>query len=244
MDKLLLQKQICQDIDRARSLILAGAVLVNGQKVTKSGVKFSSDSEITTLDKIPHYVSRGAYKLKHAIETFNIQAQNKIAIDLGSSTGGFTQVLLELGVEKVYAFDVGYGQMVSKIRNHPNVTVKDRFNVKNISWAELETVYKKILIVMDLSFISLFSVFPSLFKLKQDSLHTQIEVVSLIKPQFECAKSELAKGVVKDREVHFRIIKKFIKYIKEEMKGEILGLTVSPITGREGNKEFLLYWKI
>ncbi len=223
---------------------MAGAVLVNGQKITKSGIKFSPGSQITILDKIPHYVSRGAYKLKHAIETFGIQTKDKIAIDLGSSTGGFTQVLLEYGVEKVYAFDVGYGQMVSKIRNNPKVVVKDRFNVKNLSWVELDRIYENLLVVMDLSFISLFSIFPSVLKLKQESHNTQIEVVSLIKPQFECLKSELVKGIVTERRVHFRIIKKIIRYIKKEMQGKVIGLAVSPITGREGNQEFLLYWKI
>lgn len=244
LDELLVQKKLCENIKRAQSLILSGSVLVNNQKITKSGLQVKVNSQIVIIDKIPEYVSRGAFKLKHAIERFKVKVKDKIAIDLGSSTGGFTQILLEQGVGKVYAFDVGYGQMVSRLRNDYRVKVRDRFNVRNLSWNELDTFYQNLLIVMDLSFISLFSIFPTIRRLKEDSHTTRIEVISLIKPQFECSKSELVKGIVVDEEVHFKIIKKFIRYIKNELKGKVLGLSTSPISGRDGNREFLLYWEL
>jgi 23S rRNA (cytidine1920-2'-O)/16S rRNA (cytidine1409-2'-O)-methyltransferase len=242
LDSLLLERNLCANLEIARSLILAGSVIVDEQKVTKAGLKFPKTAQIRITDKIPAYVSRGALKLKHAIEQFSIQATNRVCIDLGSSTGGFTEILLLKGARKIYAFDVGYGQMASRIRNNPVVKVVDRFNVKSLTWKDIGSHYTDLLIVMDLSFISLLSVYPALLQMKKESLNTRFEIISLVKPQFEVAKQELTKGVVRNRRVHFRVLKKICKYIKYEMKGHLLGLCESPIKGNAGNKEFFAYF--
>lgn len=252
LDDLLLKKGFADSLEKARSLILSGSVLVNEQKITKVGLKFPENSEIRILNVIPRYVSRGAYKLLRAFEVFSVDAEGKLCVDLGASTGGFTQVLLEKGAWKVFACDVGYGQLAEKIRNNSAVIVKDRFHLKNLSSSEIEWETnsalvpnsESILIVMDLSFISLRSVFPVIQKFREEKNIPKLECITLIKPQFEANESDLVKGVLKDSKIRIGIVRSICSYLKKEIGAEIFGLEWSPIEGRDGNKEVLLYWKL
>ncbi|AOP32710.1 hemolysin [Leptospira tipperaryensis] len=252
LDSLLLKKGYAETLEKARSLILSGSVLINEQKITKAGLQFSENSEIRILNVIPQYVSRGAYKLLKAFESFSLESYGKVCIDLGASTGGFTEVLLEKGAWKVFACDVGYGQLAERVRNHPSVIVKDRFHLKNLSASEIEweTLKKQvpnpntILIVMDLSFISLRSVFPVLKRFREEKSIPKIECVTLIKPQFEADQKDLIKGVLRDSKVRWKIVRSICKFLRIEIGASILGLEWSPIEGREGNKEILLHWEL
>lgn len=244
LDTLLVERGLCDDLQRATSLILSGSVIVNGEKITKAGFKYSKDVKLEVLDRIPEYVSRGALKLKSAFKAFEVNSQGKVCVDFGASTGGFTEVLLLGGAEKVFAFDVGYGQMASRLQNNSRVKLKDRFNVKNLSWEDLETKHGYLLIVMDLSFISLLNIFPVIQKLKSESPNTKFEVVSLIKPQFECLPEQTEKGIVKDARIHLQVLRKITKFLRYEMKAEIKGICNSGIRGASGNREFFIYWEI
>lgn len=241
LDELLVRKELVPNLERATSLILIGSILVDEQKVLQVGKKVFIDSNIRILNKIPNYVSRGALKLKSAIEHFQIKVKDKICLDLGASTGGFTEVLLLAEAKKVYAFDVGYGQMASRLQSDPRVKLKDRYNVKNISWQEIdEENYSEVLIVMDLSFISILPIFEKIFAMKNENPSIKIRVLSLIKPQFESKENETKKGIVLDPKVHFRVLKRILFYIKHTMKAEIAGICNSPIKGQSGNKEFFV----
>ncbi|RHX91875.1 TlyA family RNA methyltransferase [Leptospira stimsonii] len=252
LDSLLLKKGYADTLEKARSLILSGSVLINEQKITKAGLQFSENSEIRILNVIPQYVSRGAYKLLKAFESFSVKAEGKVCIDLGASTGGFTEVLLEKGAWKVFACDVGYGQLAERVRNHPAVVVKDRFHLKNLSSSEIDWENEKnhvpnpnsILIVMDLSFISLRSVFPVLKRFRQEKNIPKIECVTLIKPQFEADPKDLVKGVLRNSKIRWKVVRSLCTFLKVEIGASILGLEWSPIEGREGNKEVLLYWTL
>lgn len=252
LDVLLLERGLADSPEKSRSLILSGSVLVNEQKITKVGLKFPKDSEIKILNVIREYVSRGAYKLLRAFEIFPLQVDGKLCVDLGASTGGFTQVLLEKGAWKVFACDVGYGQLAEKLRNHPSVIVKDRFHLKRLSSSEIEWETNRfqaphpesIVIVTDLSFISLRSVFPVFRKLREEKNIPKLECITLIKPQFESDKKNLTKGILRDPKIRIRIVRSLCSYLKKEIGGVILGLEWSPIEGRSGNKEILLYWKL
>jgi len=244
LDDLLITRGICDDHKRAESLILSGSVIVDDQRVTKRGLKFPAGVQIRITNVIPETVSRAGTKLSYAIDFFKLDVSGKTCLDFGASTGGFTQVLLEHGAEKVFAFDVGYGQIAGKLRNDKRVIVRDRFNVKNISSQDFTVIGNRIFIVMDLSFISLLSIFPSISKLKQNLSDINFEIISLIKPQFECSQNDLEKGVVKKKGVHFRVIRKICNSVKKVHSGQILGLCESPILGAKGNKEFFLHWTV
>ncbi len=243
LDILLLEKGITKDLKRAESLILSGSVFVDEKKITKTGLKFKREVSIRIKNVIPEFASRGASKLLPVLEKFKIELKNKKCLDLGASTGGFTDALLSKEVESVIAIDVGYGQMIERLRNHSKVHVIDRFNAKDIHWGLIGKNNLNIFIVMDLSFISLLSIYPAIFRLKNEEKDSNIEVLSLIKPQFECNPIFLEKGILKNSNERFTVLKKIIKYLKR-MKSNILGLTLSPIKGAEGNIEYFIYWKI
>lgn len=244
LDSILVERGLCDDLSRALSLILSGSVIVNGEKITKAGFKFSKNARIEVLDRIPEYVSRGALKLKSALKAFSVSVDGKICVDLGASTGGFTEVILRNGAEKVFAFDVGYGQMASRLQNNPKVKLKDRFNVKALSWEDLEYKYSYMFFVMDLSFISLLNIFPVIKNLKTESPKTKFEVISLIKPQFECLPDQTEKGIVKNPRVHLQVLKKIIKYLRHELNAKVHGICNSGIRGASGNREFFVYWEL
>jgi len=160
LDELLIKRGFAPDNKIATSLILSNSVLIDDRPVTKAGEKFSLDANIRIRERIKEYVSRGAHKLKPVIEKFNINIQNRICIDLGASTGGFTEVLLEKGAAKIYAIDVGYGQLADRLRQNPKVQVKDRFHFKELTWENLNKIYSDLFITTDLSFISINNLFP------------------------------------------------------------------------------------
>jgi 23S rRNA (cytidine1920-2'-O)/16S rRNA (cytidine1409-2'-O)-methyltransferase len=243
LDTLLLELSITNDIKRAQSLILSGSVFVDEKKITKTGIKFHRDVNIRIKNVIPEYASRGANKILPVLEKFKIDLKGKKCIDLGASTGGFTDVLISKDVESVIAIDVGYGQMIERLRNHPKVHVVDRFNAKDLNWDIIKKEKINIFIVIDLSFISLLSIYPAIHRLKKEEMDANIEVLSLIKPQFECNPVFLEKGILKNSNERFSVIKKILKYIRK-MKSEPLGLTISPIRGTEGNVEYFIYWKV
>ncbi|PKA17908.1 TlyA family RNA methyltransferase [Leptospira haakeii] len=253
LDDLLLKKGFAEDISKARSLILSGSVLVNDRMSDKVGTLFDESVEIRIREIIPKYVSRGAYKLKAAFEKWNISVKEKLCIDWGASTGGFTQVLLEEGAGLVFAFDVGYGQMASKVAMNPKVTVRDRFHIRDTSWKLLSSLWAEktkeefpdeIFLVMDLSFISLRIVLPVLSELKSKNPNIRWNIVSLFKPQFETESRNLDRGVLRDPWIRWKTIRSFLQFLKNEIKGTRIGLEDSPITGRDGNREILVYWTL
>ncbi|WP_167882052.1 TlyA family RNA methyltransferase [Leptospira semungkisensis] len=253
LDELLLKKGLAEDISKARSLILSGSVLVNDRMVDKAGLSFQESAEIRIRDIIPKYVSRGAYKLKSAIEKWSLDIKGKLCLDWGASTGGFTQVLLEEGAEFVFAFDVGYGQMASKVAMNPKVIVRDRFHIKDTSWKLLNELWSQksekqfpneIFLVIDLSFISLETVLPTIARLKQERPTIHWKVVSLFKPQFEAEPRYLDKGVLKNPYVRSQILRSFIRFLRKHIGGKFVGVGESPITGRDGNREILVYWTL
>ncbi|MDF3820904.1 TlyA family RNA methyltransferase [Leptospira sp. 96542] len=246
LDEMVLRLGLESDPKIVRSLILSGSVLVNETPVTKVGTLVHSSDKIRIRDKIKTYVSRGAYKLLGAFQFFNtLDVGDKTCIDLGSSTGGFTQVLLEKHAKQVFAVDVGYGLLAQKIANHPNVIVLDRKHVKDLKWEDLKTEDNEIFISMDLSFISLLAVFSHLQNLFESPGHKiSFSGISLIKPQFELHPSKLEKGVVKSKkDIYHCLISVWRNLRKIDPKLKRLGLKESPIQGTTGNREFLLYWK-
>lgn len=244
LNQLLVEQKFCDSIQRANSLVLSGSVLVNENKITKSGFLVRSDSSIRILNIIPEYVSRGAYKLLGAFDNFPISVDGKICMDLGASTGGFTEVLLNKKAFKVYSIDVGYGQLADRLRRNPKVKVIDRYNVKEVSLNILEEETLELFITMDLSFISLLKIYPAIQKMKREKRNLKIEVVSLIKPQFECESIHLEKGILRNPKIHYQVLCKIYRYIQKELKGKVLGLCSSPILGTSGNKEFLIYFSL
>ena len=237
LDRLVFERGLTQSREKAQALIMAGVVLVNDKPVTKSGALCTGDEAIRLKQRQDQYVSRGAYKLLAAVENFAISCEGKTAIDIGASTGGFTEVLLLKGAEKIFSIDVGINQMDWKIRSNPKVRVLEKINARYI---EFETVGEKAdLIVIDVSFISLEKVLPSTLQFA----HRNTDWITLIKPQFEVGKADVGKGgVVKDPILHEQVNQR-IKSFGETLGLNLIGLIKSPITGTTGNREFLGHWK-
>jgi 23S rRNA (cytidine1920-2'-O)/16S rRNA (cytidine1409-2'-O)-methyltransferase len=237
IDVLLVERGLVQSRERAQALILAGKVLVADTPCTKAGSTFPEEVEIRLREPDHPYVSRGALKLKAALAAFSIEVKGKLAADIGASTGGFTQILLEAGAAKVIAIDVGFNQMDWKIRKDPRVECIEKVNARNLTE---EIIRQKLdVAVIDVSFISLDKIFPSLFPF----LIPEGDVVSLIKPQFEVGRDEVGKGGVVTSE---NARKKSVERITEVAKGlgwERVGLVDSPITGTDGNIEYLAHWR-
>ncbi|HYA43678.1 MAG TPA: TlyA family RNA methyltransferase [Syntrophobacteraceae bacterium] len=235
LDKLLVDKGLAPTRERAQSLVLAAKVLVNGHIVTKAGQRVPEDSEIRIVgDAIP-YVSRGGLKLEHAIRSFSIQVSGRTAMDVGASTGGFTDCLLSFGAHKVYAVDVGYGQLALKLRNDPRVIVLERRNIRHLP---AELVPEPIQIAtIDTSFISLKLVIPSVLKF----LEAGAVVVALIKPQFEAGRKQASKGagVIRDESIHEEVCGSLAEFIAGLGLNPI-GIVPSPLLGPKGNREFLM----
>ncbi|ABB14174.1 TlyA family RNA methyltransferase [Carboxydothermus hydrogenoformans] len=235
LDVLMVEKGLVQSREKARALIMAGEVLVGEQKVTKPGTMVTEDSPIRILGQGLKYVSRGGYKLEKALEEFKINLQGKIVIDIGASTGGFTDCALQYGANTVYAVDVGYGQLSLKLRQDPRVVVFERTNIRYFSVDNLPE--KPGFATCDVSFISLKLVLPKI----KEILAPRGEAVVLIKPQFEAGREKVGKkGVVRDPATHREVLKNLLEYA-EGLGFQPLGLTYSPITGLEGNIEYLLY---
>ena len=235
LDVLVAQLGLSDSREQAQRLILAGEVSVKGQVITKPGTKVDDTLPITVKNK-PRYVSRGGLKLEGALNAFPVNAEGKICLDIGSSTGGFTDCLLQNGATRVHAVDVGTNQLVWKLRNDPRVVVKEQFNARYMTPADLGE--KVQLIVSDVSFISLTKILPAAY----DCLEEGGDLLVLIKPQFELQPEDIGPGgIVRDPTLHQRAVDKIHDFVVNELHREWCGVADSPITGMEGNKEFLAW---
>lgn len=240
LDKYLTDLGYFETKSKASAAILAGHVKINDEYITKAGFQINTSKEYSIVVKSMPYVSRGGFKLKKALETFNFSPENRICIDAGASTGGFTDCLLQNGAKFVYAADVGYGQLDWKIRSDNRVKVIERTNLKICKFSDIYSQNEPIadLLVSDLSFISLTKVLGNLKKLLSPEFH---EMILLIKPQFEAGKEKVEKGgVVKDKLVHKEVIENVI-FCSKSLGYFIKGLTYSSIKGPSGNIEYLLW---
>ena len=235
LDVLLVERGLQESRQKAQATIMAGLVYVGGQKVDKPGTNVADDAEIEVRGKVLPYVSRGGLKLEKAMQTWPITLTGKICADIGASTGGFTDCMLQNGAEKVYAVDVGYGQLDWKLRNDARVVCLERTNARYLSRQEVPDVLD--FASVDVSFISLKLIFPALYALLREGG----EIACLIKPQFEAGREKVGKkGVVRDPAVHLEVLENFLNHAKEN-HFTVLGITYSPIRGPEGNIEYLGY---
>ncbi|WP_035612074.1 TlyA family RNA methyltransferase [Haloferula sp. BvORR071] len=235
VDALLVARGLCESRELAKRLILAGEVKSGDRVVDKPSTKFPEDAPLEIKEK-PKYVGRGGLKMEGALAAFGIVPEGWTCMDVGASTGGFTDCLLQHGAAKVHAVDVGTNQLVYKLRIDPRVVVKEQFNARGLS--EKEIGEKVRLIVMDLSFISLTKILPAAFTVLEEGG----SVVCLIKPQFELEREDIGKGgIVRDPALHDRAVEKIRKFVTEELEREWKGLIDSPITGTDGNREFLAW---
>lgn len=215
-------------------MILAGQVLVGGRAVTKAGTAVDPEAAVELLEPDHPYVGRGGLKLAHALDTFSIAVAGRECLDIGASTGGFTDALLQRGAARVVALDVGHGQIDWKLRNDPRVVVVERFNARHLTPADLPGLVD--LVVIDVSFISLRQIFPVIPPL----LRPAADVVALVKPQFEAGREEVGKGVIHDAAIHQRVVEE-VSAAAAAIGLTTAGSTPSPITGQKGNVEFLLH---
>lgn len=235
LDILLVKSGFFSTREKAKRAIMAGEVLVEGERINKVGQKVRVDSSVSLLKKVTVYVSRGGEKLEKAIKTFNISIKGKKVIDVGASTGGFTDCLLKFGAEKVYCIDVGYGQLAWKLQKDQRVVLMDRTNIRYLTPDKFDSLFE--LATIDVSFISLDKVLPAVYNL----LKEEGEVVALIKPQFEAGREFIQKGgLVKKAEVHQMVIKR-VGNNAQKLGFNIQGLTFSPLKGASGNIEYLIY---
>lgn len=240
LDKYLTDLGYFETKSKAAAAILAGHVKINDEYITKAGFQINPAKEYEIVVKSMPFVSRGGFKLKKALDTFPVKIENRICLDAGASTGGFTDCLLQNGAKFVYAADVGYGQLDWKIRSDSRVKTIERTNLKNCAFEEIYSEGESIadLLVSDLSFISLTKVLPNLKKLLAPDFH---EMILLIKPQFEAGKEKVEKGgVVRDKKVHQEVIANVISCAKK-LDYTINGLTFSSIKGPSGNIEYLIW---
>lgn len=233
-DQLLVQRELAESRTRAQALILAGNVFSGDRRVAKAGDLLAEDAELTVKGRDHPWVSRGGVKLDHGLTHFGFDVTGAVALDVGSSTGGFTDVLLNRGAGKVYAVDVGTNQLAWKLRNDPRVVAHEKTNARTLDAAIVPEPVD--IIVCDASFIALSKVLDAALDLAKSGG----KLVALVKPQFEAGRSEVGKGgVVRDPEVHQRVCDEAMDWVAS--KGwDVLGVTPSPITGPEGNVEFLL----
>lgn len=243
LDILVFEKGLAESREKAQRLIMAGLILVDSKKETKSGMKFDEDIAIEALETYP-YVGRGAEKLKGASEAFKIDFKDKVVADIGSSTGGFTDFALQSGAQKVYAIDVGTGQLDWKLRNDERVVVMERTDFRKI-----EGLPDPIdIFTIDVSFVSVRRMLDRIKNLESRIMNNKgktKDIVVLFKPQFEAGRdiADKFKGVIKDSGIHERLLAEFRLWCSEN-GFEIFGETESPINGDKGNKEFLFYLKI
>jgi 23S rRNA (cytidine1920-2'-O)/16S rRNA (cytidine1409-2'-O)-methyltransferase len=233
LDKLLVERGLVESREKAQRLIMSGVVFVNKNRIDKPGTKIPLDSEIYIKER-ERYVSRGGYKLEKGLKVFLADVKGKVCIDIGSSTGGFTDCLLQHGAKKVYAVDVGTNQLHEKLRNREDVVVLEKTNARYLTDKEIPEKIQ--FFVSDVSFISVLKIFPNLCSLIEDFA----EGIILIKPQFELSKKEVKGGVVKDPYLHQKAVKKVLKGLEESCYC-VKDLSFSETWGPEGNIEFLAY---
>jgi 23S rRNA (cytidine1920-2'-O)/16S rRNA (cytidine1409-2'-O)-methyltransferase len=237
LDQLMVQKGLAESREKAKASIMAGEVMVDGSRADKPGHIFPEESEITIKTQSMPFVSRGGLKLEAAISHFNIDVNGLVMLDIGASTGGFTDCLLQHGAKRVIAIDVGYGQMHWKLRNDPRVTVIEKTNARNLLPEDIKE--QPDAAVIDVSFISLKLIIPPVAALLPENTF----ITALIKPQFEAGKGEVGKGgVVRDEDTHNRIIADIGDFCKKQGLDPV-GVIPSPILGPKGNREFLIFIK-
>lgn len=238
LDVAVVERRLAATRERARAMILAGQVRVNGEVVSKAGHPVAADAQVTLVEPDHPYVGRGGVKLAHALDVFGIHPGGRTALDVGASTGGFTDVLLRRGARHVVALDVGHGQLDWTLRNDPRVTVMERVNARNLTADQLPAEWRAFgVITMDLSFISVRHVLPAVAPL----LLPAGDVVVLVKPQFEAGRAEVGKGgIVRDVTVQDRVLDEATR-AADALGLTRVALTESPITGAEGNREFFLH---
>ncbi len=241
LDKLLLDRGIVPSRERAQALILAGRVLVNEQKVEKPGTQITSDAQIKLLGDDLRYVSRGGLKLERALKHWNIDLNGRSCMDVGASTGGFTDCMLQHGAARVIAVDTGYGQIDNRLRQDPRVSLLERTNARYLRDQQLQFAVD--FFAMDVSFISATLVLPAVLAAIRSRLTAQTEFdgVILVKPQFEAGREAVGKrGIVRDEASQLAAVERVRKAV-EEHGGSALDIIDSPILGAEGNREFLLH---
>lgn len=237
LDSAVFELGISESREKAKALIMAGQIYVNGMKAIKPGVTVSSSDKIELRGNTLPYVSRGGLKLEKAMEVFPITLKDKVCMDIGASTGGFTDCMLQNGAVKVYSIDVGYGQLAWKLRSDSRVVNLERTNFRYVTSEQIPESID--FASIDVSFISLKLIFPALMPL----LQTDGECVCLVKPQFEAGKDKVGKkGVVRERATHIEVIENVIGYASDN-GFSVLNLDFSPVKGPEGNIEYLLYIK-
>ena len=234
LDQLLVERGLAPSRERARALILAGQVKVDGLPATKAGAAVNGDAVVDLAAPDHPYVGRGGLKLAHALDTFGIAVDGRECLDIGASTGGFTDVMLQRGAARVVALDVGHNQIDWRLRTDPRVIVIENFNARHLTVADLPGTVD--LVVIDVSFISLRHILPVVPPL----LRPGADVVALVKPQFEAGRGEVGKGVISDPAVHARVLEE-VAAAAAGVGLSRAGSTPSPITGQKGNVEFLLH---
>ncbi|GAA4709776.1 TlyA family RNA methyltransferase [Brevibacillus fulvus] len=236
LDVLLVERGFYETREKAKAAVMAGLVLVAGERCDKPGTKFAEDVALTVKGEVHPYVSRGGLKLEKALKTFGIDLNGKVMMDIGSSTGGFTDCALQHGARRVYAIDVGYGQLAWSLRQDERVVVMERTNFRHLDPAEFPHEMPDAASI-DVSFISLKIILPVLYRfLKENG-----DVVALVKPQFEAGRERVGKnGIIRDPDVHLDVLQDIAGFAAT-IGYEIKGVSYSPITGGEGNIEFLLH---
>jgi 23S rRNA (cytidine1920-2'-O)/16S rRNA (cytidine1409-2'-O)-methyltransferase len=234
LDQLVLDKGLAPSRERAKAVVLAGLVSVNGVVVSKAGTLVDPAADVALQAPDHPYVGRGGLKLAHALDTFGIAVAGREALDIGASTGGFTDVLLQRGAARVVALDVGHGQLDWRLRNDARVVVIEHFNARHLTLTDLPGPVD--VAVIDVSFISLRQILPAVATVLRDGA----DVVALVKPQFEAGRDEVRKGIIRDPAVHDRVLAE-VTAAGAEVGLTRVGSTPSPITGQKGNVEFLLH---
>ena len=236
VDVALVERGLAQSREKAQALVMSGVVYIGENKVDKASAQVMPEDELIVRQTGTGYVSRGALKLEKGLAVFGVEAKDRVAMDLGASTGGFTDVLLQNGAAHVYAIDVGYGQLDWKLRNDPRVTVLERTNARYLTADDLPL--RPTLGVMDVSFISITKILPAAAAIMGENG----EFISLIKPQFGAGRDRVGKkGVVRDAQVHLDVVKEILHFIDADMGWTAQNLSFSPIKGPEGNIEFLVH---
>ncbi len=235
LDKILVSKGYADNPSKAKALIMAGKIIVNGKKIDKSGIKFLDNINIRVLKKEHEWVSRGGIKLSNAIKNFNINLDNKVCVDIGASTGGFTEVLLKNNAAHVYCIDVGRGQLNWNLMTNKKVTVLDKTNARNVS---LQNIDKRITVIAcDLSFISIKKALTKIIQFNKSN----VSLIALVKPQFELSKDKIGKnGIVTNSQYRNEAIQSVSNWLKSK-NWDVIGLKESFITGAKGNREYFLY---
>jgi len=233
---MLVERGLVESRARAQALIMAGLVFSGEARLDKPGALVAPDAPLEVRGSDHPWVSRGGVKLAHGLERFGVDPAGAVALDVGASTGGFTDVLLQKGATRVYAVDVGHGQLAWKLRQDPRVVVLERTNARRLTAAEIPEPPD--LVVCDASFIGLATVLPAALALARPGAH----LIALIKPQFEVGRARVGKGgVVRDPALHQEVCERIARWLENEIGWQVGGLTESPILGPEGNKEFLIH---